>query len=180
MIDFPQHLDHIQRLVLAQFKLDPLGVHGIPHWRRVYRNGLLIARHVKGVDPEVVAAFALLHDAGRENEWDDPMHGVRGVQLAQRLRHEAGLVGLTNEQFIQLTAAIIDHPLGFVIPDDGLYRETIAACWDADRLDLGRVGVKPCPRLMSTPYARRPEVIERMWHEAWNGDDTIAMIEDVA
>ena len=37
---------------------------------------------------------------------------------------------------------------------------TIQACWDADRLDLGRVGIRPDPRFLCTGYARRPEVIE--------------------
>ncbi|TML82741.1 MAG: hypothetical protein E6G09_09645, partial [Actinobacteria bacterium] len=27
---------------------------------------------------------------------------------------------------------------------------TIGCCWDADRLDLGRVGIEPDPELMST------------------------------
>jgi hypothetical protein len=31
---------------------------------------------------------------------------------------------------------------------------TIGTCWDADRLDLGRVGIIPSPELMSTDFGR--------------------------
>ena len=37
---------------------------------------------------------------------------------------------------------------------------TIATCWDADRLDLLRVGVMPDPRYLVTEAARNAEVIE--------------------
>jgi uncharacterized protein len=33
-------------------------------------------------------------------------------------------------------------------------------CWDADRLDLGRVGKRPSPRFLGTEYARRKDTIE--------------------
>jgi uncharacterized protein len=36
---------------------------------------------------------------------------------------------------------------------------TVRTCWDADRLDLGRVGVTPDPILLCTDVARRPETI---------------------
>lgn len=32
---------------------------------------------------------------------------------------------------------------------------TIGCCWDADRLDLGRVGIEPDPELMSTDAGRK-------------------------
>jgi uncharacterized protein len=31
---------------------------------------------------------------------------------------------------------------------------TVGVCWDADRLNLRRVGIKPAPRLLSTGTAR--------------------------
>ena len=33
-------------------------------------------------------------------------------------------------------------------------------CWDADRLDLGRVGIVPNPRYLCTPAAKSPAVID--------------------
>ena len=32
-------------------------------------------------------------------------------------------------------------------------------CWDADRLDLGRVGIRPDPRRLFTAAARSPELL---------------------
>src|SRR5271157_5370311 len=37
---------------------------------------------------------------------------------------------------------------------------TIQTCWDADRLDLGRVGITPHPSLLCTDAAKRPETIK--------------------
>ena len=37
---------------------------------------------------------------------------------------------------------------------------TIQACWDADRLDLGRVGERPNPTYLGTKAARDPEFIK--------------------
>jgi uncharacterized protein len=34
---------------------------------------------------------------------------------------------------------------------------TIQTCWDADRLDLGRVGTKPNPTYLGTAAARNQE-----------------------
>ena len=36
---------------------------------------------------------------------------------------------------------------------------TIAACWDADRLDLGRVGKPPSARFLSLEAARDPRLM---------------------
>jgi len=45
----------------------------------------------------------------------------------------------------------IRHHTGGQISDD----PTIGACWDADRLDIGRVGIIPHERYMSTAAGRR-------------------------
>jgi hypothetical protein len=46
---------------------------------------------------------------------------------------------------------------------------TIGACWDADRLNLWRVGVAPARRLLSTAAARSAEVYE--WSRGVNAGD---------
>jgi uncharacterized protein len=42
-----------------------------------------------------------------------------------------------------------EHTNGGVAPDP-----TVGACWDADRLNLWRVGIRPDPRLLTTGAAR--------------------------
>jgi uncharacterized protein len=123
-------------------------VHGDLHWRTVGGNGLWIADAVPGVDRHVVFLFALLHDSMRENDFRDPEHGPRAAALARQL-HEERVLEITASQLELLTYACHEHTNGLVSDDP-----TVGACWDADRLDLPRVGVVPLPELFSTDLAR--------------------------
>lgn len=139
--------DRIWDLVTRQFHA-PWGysVHGPDHWRRVERNGLLLATRT-GADVAVVRLFALFHDSRRENDGWDPGHGARGAAFAASLR--GGSYELDDERFKLLRDACEWHT-------DGKFHDdpTIATCWDADRLDLGRVGIVPEPAYMSTEFGR--------------------------
>jgi uncharacterized protein len=123
-------------------------VHGDLHWRTVGANGLWIADTVAGVDRHVVFLFALLHDAMRENDFRDPEHGPRAAVLARQL-HVEGAISISESQLEVLTYACHEHTNGLVSDDP-----TVGACWDADRLDLPRVGAVPRPELLSTDVAR--------------------------
>jgi uncharacterized protein len=57
--------------------------------------------------------------------------------------------GLTEEQFTKLHFAVQQHNGGKPTTDP-----TIGVCFDADRLDLLRVGILPNPKLLSTEAAR--------------------------
>ena len=63
-----------------------------------------------------------------------------------------------------LREACEGHSAGHVDADP-----VVQVCWDADRLDLGRVGIRPDPRLLCTLPARQSEYIERAWHRARRG-----------
>jgi uncharacterized protein len=125
----------------AGFALDWHGLHGIHHWARVRRNGLAVGR-ASGADLDVVELFAFLHDSRRENEAFDPLHGERGARLARELHGRFFELG--EGRLALLEEAIRDHSAGLVHSD-----ATIQTCWDADRLDLGRVGIRPAPRFLS-------------------------------
>jgi uncharacterized protein len=131
--------------VKAQFKLDWHGDHGVRHWGRVYGRGVLLCRSEEGADVEVVKSFALLHDACRVNEWEDPEHGPRAAFFARRLWSD-GLIDLSPQQMDTLTYAIQNHTLPKVTSDN----ITVRCCFDSDRLDLGRVGISPDPKRMYT------------------------------
>jgi uncharacterized protein len=146
--DFQQ----VVRAAKRRFVLDLHGIHGVPHWQRVRENGLRIARH-SGARPLVVELFAFLHDCCREDDRSDPGHGERAAEFAQSLR--GTLIHLGDEEFALLHEAIRDHELGLTRGD-----VTVLTCWDADRLDLGRVRKRPSPRFLGTEYARRKETIE--------------------
>ena len=143
-------------LLRRTFRLDWDGIHGASHWARVMHHGLHIARHT-GADPQVVRLFALLHDSQRFDEGDDPGHGARAADFAMAL-HREGRLGLDNTQAGWLAQACEGHSLGRMQA-----ATTIAACWDADRLDLGRIGVRPDPRRLITAVAADPDHIEFAW-----------------
>jgi uncharacterized protein len=77
MHDFPA----ILAAILNEYALPFHGNHGVVHWARVLENGLRIAEDT-GADREVVALFALFHDARRVDENRDDDHGLRGLVRA--------------------------------------------------------------------------------------------------
>jgi uncharacterized protein len=147
-IDFQQ----IVRVAKERFVLDRHGVHGVPHWQRVRENGLRLAKHT-GANRLLIEAFAYLHDCCREDDRSDPGHGERAAQFTESLR--GTLIHLNDAEFQILYEAIRDHELGLTCGD-----MTVLTCWDADRLDLGRVGRRPDARYLCTDFARQPSTIE--------------------
>lgn len=128
-------------------------VHGEEHWRRVATNGLDLAAEV-GADPLLVVLFGIFHDSMRFSELRDDGHGRRGGFLARCLN--ADLMGLSDQRLDLLDLACRGHT------DGGTNDEpTIGACWDADRLDLCRLGRAIDPGSMSTAPGRTPSGQER-------------------
>ncbi len=121
-------------------------VHGINHWRTVERNGHYLA-DFNHADKKVISYFAYFHDCMRENEHSDPEHGLRGALFAYSLRKQ---IDLDDIQFKQLTDACKGHTYG-TRPEC----VTINTCWDADRLDLGRVGKAPNSKFLHSAEAKR-------------------------
>lgn len=150
------HLIHkALAVVRPQFRLDLQGgIHGIPHWTRVWVHGRAIAASLD-VNPAVLAWFAFLHDSQRFSDGADPEHGQRAADFAVRLRRESVITELDAPAFERLCEAMRLHSHGHTEGDP-----TLRACWDADRLDLARVGIWPKPGKLCTDHARRPEVIE--------------------
>lgn len=145
-------LEHETRIKLLdyirpQFRLDWNGAHGISHWNRVEANGLALAKQT-GANVRVVSLFALFHDACRHDEYEDPRHGSRGAELAQRLHGK--LFEVSEQELTLLLDACARHSDGHVEAD-----VTVQTCWDADRLDLPRVGIRPLPQYLCTQAAKR-------------------------
>jgi len=139
------------RAVLDGYALPWNGIHGLPHWARVLETGLRLSAET-GADPEVVALFAIFHDSCRTSEGWDHGHGRRGAERAVALRGRA--FELDDDRFALLHHACVHHTDGGTDGDP-----TVRTCWDADRLDLGRVGITPLPRFLCTDPARRAETI---------------------
>lgn len=141
--DFPSLQSHIlsQRLFISE-------LHGLGHWQQVERNGLLLATET-GADTTVVRLFALFHDSKRADDGIDKEHGARGAEFAKACFEEQRL-GITQEQFDKLYHACKFHTTE---PRSG--DATIDTCYDADRLDLGRVWIKLDPDKMATAFGAR-------------------------
>lgn len=140
--------DRILAAVLDRATSGDSRLHGLTHWRTVARIGRELSTATPGADAEIVGAFAALHDSQRITDGHDPEHGARAAFVARELR-AAGILDLDDARLALLCRALVDHDRGQVSSDP-----TIGACWDADRLDLGRVGVKPIASLLSTKAAR--------------------------
>lgn len=126
---------------------NPGSIHGVAHWGRVCDIAERLAVETGG-DVEVCRAFAMLHDARRLNDWSDPGHGARGAALAREL-HADGRLPITSAQLDILVEACARHSDGLMSTDP-----TIAACWDADRMDLPRLGIITDPRKLHSDAAR--------------------------
>ena len=137
--------------VLEAYALPLDGDHGVAHWARVLENGLRLAAET-GADVAVVRLFAVLHDAKRVAEFADPDHGPRAAEFARTLRGR--LFDLPEPAFQLLDRACAGHTHERTHPD-----VTIRTCWDADRLDLGRVGITPDPYYLGTDAAKRAETL---------------------
>ena len=140
-------------------------IHGESHWQRVAAAALTLLPETPCADPALVFLFAVFHDSMRLNDNYDPLHGPRGAALARELRGEA--FDLEDAEMGLLAFACEEHTKGGVDPDP-----TVGVCWDADRLNLWRVGIRPNPRFLSTEAARSEERIAwahglQQEHFAW-------------
>ena len=137
---------------LRQFAIDrwprEMGrTHGVGHWDRVARNGKRL--YVEGADRDVIAAFAYLHDSQRRSNGPDLEHGPRAARFVDTIRHTY-LQVLSDHQIALLKRACelhtVRHRTGNI---------TVDICFDADRLDLPRVGITPNPHRMATALGAR-------------------------
>ena len=126
-------------------------------------NGLRLAT-ATGAKIEVVQLFAVFHDVRRVNEGVDDDHGQRGADLAAELRGD--LFDLPDADFALLYEACARHTDGETDADI-----TIQVCWDADRLDLGRVGIMPERMKLCTTAAKKPKVLK--WADGRAGYEVV-------
>lgn len=151
-------------------------LHGPAHWARVHRFGVLLADHMNLSERalQCVEVFGWVHDLARVDDGGGNQHAIDGAEHAFAVVPELFPV-LTEDQLLLVSQAIQYHSDG--LTSDGAYFQglldvrgwtedelidTVGACWDADRLDLLRLGVRPSGRYMSTdfweyvlPYAER-------------------------
>lgn len=131
--------------------------HGVEHWDRVAKFGRML--YQEGVDMDVILAFAYLHDSERKDNAMDIEHGKRASLLIDRIR-ETELRALSDGQITKLKRACELHTTEHRTGDT-----TIDTCFDADRMDLLRVGIMPDPKRMATK--RGAELVAAPFYEKY-------------
>ena len=137
----------IREFAVSHYVLGERSLHGPDHWERVEAHGRRLPQATDGADETVVRMFALLHDVERQNESTDPAHGRRAAALVRWAQGD--LFTITDVQLDLLAYACELHADGLTSDDP-----TVGCCWDADRLDLPRVGIRPEREFMSTSLGR--------------------------
>ena len=167
LVNIPYYnISPIKRFALEGWKLGK--THGLPHWQRVERNGILLSLKEydgnwyvrKDINIKVVRLFAYLHDKCRLSNYGDWKHGERAADMLYTIK-DTLLNDMEDEEFSLLERACRNHT--------SMHKTgniTIDTCFDADRLDLGRVGIAPHPMKMATKkgkyYALFPDVFEKI------------------
>jgi uncharacterized protein len=145
-------------------------VHGEHHWQSVALIGARVCEQVPEADPVIVLLFSIFHDAMRNRDGQERDHGRRGAELVRKLN--GSLYHLTRDNLALLEEACAHHSEGRVTTSP-----TKGVCWDADRLNLSRIGFSPDPWLLSTDAARREDNIawaralgqkRHAWPQIWS------------
>ena len=141
-----ESIEQLRTFAIEHTKMNVNSIHGIGHWDRVAKY----AEDLSTVDVDllVVKAFAYVHDVERENDGYDLLHGPRAAALVDNIR-DTELAFLNDDEVRQLKEACELHTTTLRTED-----ATVNACFDADRLDLGRVGITPNPDKMATVQGR--------------------------
>jgi len=139
-------IEKIRVYAIKHSKMGSGSVHGIAHWDRVAKNADLL--NTSDVDLLVVKVFAYIHDVERDDDSYDFQHGPRAAALVDEIR-DTELAFLNDGEIRQLKKACELHTTTWRTED-----ATVNACFDADRLDLGRVGITPNPDKMATVQGR--------------------------
>lgn len=137
-----ESIERLRAFAIKHTKMGSFSVHGIVHWDRVAKNADLL--NTSDVDLLVVKAFAYVHDVERNDDGYDLQHGPRAALLIDEIR-DTELAFLNEDEILLLKKACELHTTTQRTED-----ATVNACFDADRLDLGRVGIAPNPEKMAT------------------------------
>ena len=123
-------------------------LHGEQHWQAVARVGAELIESGSGASPAVVFCFAVVHDSQRFDDGIDPDHGLRAARSLSSL---TALMALSETESEALAVACERHSRAGTDPD-----ATVGTCFDADRLNLWRVGTWPDRPALDGGGPRRP------------------------
>lgn len=161
-----RHLPRLTRFLVSRgevtnFPCNSL-LHGEMHSRAVALAGLRLAKRIPDADRDFIVAFAVMHDMWRSDDGADPGHGERAAERFLALCGDPGLdafgFAAGDQRTRDMAYALAHHPRGDRA--DGHPNVNVGICWDADRLNLWRVGIEPDPAYLTTEPARMPAAIQ--------------------
>lgn len=149
--------------LLYEIKLDATHMnsplHGELHWRAVAAAGIEIASSVSERS-DIALAFGMIHDSQRERDDWDPDHGVRAANWLICSVTLASLIGTEEREL--LASACLYHDRGMTTQNP-----LIGTLWDADRINLWRVGLCPDESYFSVLSGDAFIDMRDRYHEAW-------------
>jgi uncharacterized protein len=147
-------------------------IHGELHWRAVAEAGMSIAATGGGC-PRVALAFGMIHDCKRLNDDWDPEHGERASGWASGSKTLRNLLGKEGQEAV--ARACLDHEKGKITEDP-----VIGSCWDADRINLWRVGITPNRSFFSVlkgeEFAQFLQTYKERWRSPGSWSELIATL----
>ena len=99
----------------------------------------------------------------RNERRDPPSHGRRAARYAKSLR--CVWFDLSSKEMDLQKETLKYHSEGYTEADI-----TVQVFRDADRLDLGRVGIKPAPHRLCTASAKSVDVLEAAYERSVEGN----------
>ncbi len=91
--------DELWKQVFEKKRCASSPIHGLTHWRRVFENGLIIAKET-GANKDLVELFALFHDSCRRHDGRDRDHGKRAAHWVASMRND--LPTLSDELYFTI------------------------------------------------------------------------------
>lgn len=152
------NISRIKQLAIDRYHGDRFGNNGPIHWNRTWENAKLLIP-ITQANPTVVQLFCYLHDCCSVHEGQEPEHGpAAGLFIKQNRKLFSFLTAQEYKLLVDACAGHSFHELS--------ESPTIATCWDADILDLGRFGIYPKAVFFSTQAAKNPAIIERAYQNS--------------
>ena len=159
-LDNRADIDRIKQSALNRYHGDLLDLNGPAHWQRVWQNAQLLIPHTKA-NVTVVELFCYLHDCCRVHGGHEPEHGLAATKFIEQHKEEYSF--LSPKEYQLLLTACTEHT--FLQHSN---KPTIATCWDANRLDLGRHGICPKAQFLITQAAKDLELINSAYQNSLN------------
>lgn len=142
-------------------------IHGVAHWTRVHRYGLLLAESLQLSDDEkmAVALFAWTHDLARTDDGGGNQHAIDGAKYVEVITQK--IFDNFPDHILDIVRSAIRYHSDGMCAEEALHEfpmekystfsrdeilNILGCCWDADRLDLLRLGIIPKASHMSIPY----------------------------